>query len=135
MSVELYLSDSVRVAGLPLPAHSQPVEIETQQAVYHAGGGAVHAVKFGQTLYRISRTFEGLTEQQAENLLAFWELSGQASPEIKYRYTPAGGSTKSVACRLIEPPRVTQVHRDNWDATLVFEQELFPVADSEPNQQ
>lgn len=117
---------------LPFPAHSKTIETDPNQTAHKSAGGTTYTVKHGPTRYRVSRKWEALSDAEADALMAFFEASGGLFAEITYRYTPAGGSLKAVPCQIAEPPRLTEIHRDNWDAEVVFEQPTPPNRESDP---
>lgn len=118
---------------LPLPAHQQTIETEPNQTVHHAAGGSVQVYRHGPVRYRITRTFESLTETQSKNIADFFVSVGRSGGSIEYRYTPAAtGVAKAVPCRIIEAPQETKVMTGIRDVTLVFEQTTHPDRDSEP---
>ena len=121
------------LVSLPWPAHNQPVESIGNQSVNYTAGGQVVVYLMGRARFRITRTFEGLTEQRVKSLSRFWVQNGRAAGAISYQYTDrATGDTKSVPCRIIEDPRETKTMRDIWDVTLVFEQSTHPDVRSDP---
>lgn len=102
---------------LPNPAHNQPVETFGNQSVNYTQGNVAVIYRHGTARYRITRTFEGLSNSEAAALSAFYEAIGRSSGTLTYVGT---------SCRIIEEPRFTKVMKNIWDATLVFEQSTFP---------
>lgn len=125
--------DGIDSVSLPFPAHNQEFEPVANQSVHRSASGVRYVVKHGPTYYRITRTFEFLSDQEIDDFIAFWNAAGQAANDILYEYTPKGGSAKSVPCRIIEQPRIVKVHRDNWNLSLRFEQDTVPTRHSDPN--
>lgn len=116
---------------LPFPAHSQPMDLESNQTMHRSAGGTLYTVKHGPTRWRVTRVFESLKDSDMRRFNAFFRASGEIGSDIGYVYTPHGGVEVTVACHIVEKPGVQFVHRDNWDLTLVFEQDEMPRDESE----
>jgi hypothetical protein len=124
--------DGSNSAELPLPAHSKQIDTEDNESAHVTAGGITYTCKHGPTKYRITRKFELCTDAQALAVQQLFVLTGRGRT-ITYRYTPVGGVAKSVTCRITEPPKVTEVHRNNWEITITFEQDTIPNRLSDPN--
>lgn len=111
---------------LPFPAHNQAVELESNQTMHRSAGGTLYTVKHGPTRWRVTRVFEALTDSEMRRFRTFFRESGEVGGDIGYAYTPHGGSEASTACQIVEKPSIQLVHRDNWNLTLVFEQDGMP---------
>lgn len=120
--------------ALPFPAHSQPIEIEPNQKEFRTPSGKLFTAKIGPTIYRITRTFEALSEQEVADLFAFLEGVNFSYSKIRYCYTDVEtGEAIEVVCRIIEAPSERVVHIRNRDVTLKFEQYTHPDAVTETN--
>lgn len=118
--------------SLPWPAPQQPIEIEPNQPEYRAPSGAIWTVQVGPPIYRITRTFESLTEAEVAALFAFLEGVGFAINEIAYCYHDRVTDTDvAVPCRIFEPPSEAISQTQSHDVSLVFEQFTHPDAVTE----
>lgn len=127
MAVWLYQSESLYVAELPHPAHDQDIEPVANETIARSAGGTAIVDKHGPTRYRVTRTFEGLTDAQVKQVIDFWNALPGAAQELLYQFDVHGAGTREVACRIVEPPQIEKVCKNNWDVTLVFEQTARPT--------
>jgi hypothetical protein len=117
---------------LPYPAHDQNVEIVTNQREYNSPSGKLFTVTVNAEFYRITRTFEMLSESQASALFAFLETANFFMSRIRFCYVDSvSGATREVACRLCRPPSEVKRMTNFRDVTLVFEQYTHPDAVTE----
>jgi len=133
MSVTCQLDyDGTYNVTLPLPAHSKTIDIQDHEDAHETGGGDRYTVKHGPTRYVVEKKFETLTDTQAKSLMTLFNQIGRGT-RFYYKYTPHGGVAKSVSVWFEEPPKITENHRDNWDASIRFRQTTIPNRESDAN--
>jgi hypothetical protein len=135
MGVTLYYpstGEPTHSVALPNAAHNQPVAIGIHQAIGRTASGVSFVQPHGGTFYRITRTFESLTETESKSLLDFLETIVFAGREIRYSYVDArNGETRNAFCRVVYPTKETKIARSVRDISLVFEQFIHPDHDGD----
>ncbi len=112
---------------LPYPAHNATVECNPNQAVGRTASGMPFVQPHGGNHYRITRTFESLTETQAKELVDFLKTVRYGGGEVRYSYRDVhAGADRDVFCRIVYPTRETKLMRNIRDFALVFEQVGHP---------
>lgn len=124
--------EPTNTVSLPFPAHNQPIGWYSGQSLYRSPAGTPYTVDHTSKWFQVERTFESLTEQQAEDLVAFFETINYSQGQFLYQYTDSqSGDTLSVKTLLLEPPKETKLHRNLRDITLVMATDQHPDAISD----
>jgi hypothetical protein len=130
VGVTLYYPSTGTVTAsvtLPYPAHNAAVECGTNQFIGRTASGMPFVHPHGGNHYRVTRTFESLTETQAKELVAFLRAIRFGGNEIRYSYRDVHASAdRNVFCRIVYPTRESKFMRNMRDFAIVFEQVGHP---------
>ena len=118
--------------SLPFPAHVQAVEFGRNQTVGRTPSGTPYVASHGEPWYRVTRTFESLSEEIVNDVVDLLSLVNYTAGELAYEYVDAStGSTVSVPCRVVGDPSGVKQFRGVRDIALVFEQRVHPDHESD----
>lgn len=124
---------STATLTLPWPVPNSQIEPDPNQSLHRTPAGVPYTVTHGEHWFRVTRVFESLSEQQAKDLVDFWETIGNQAGEILYRYTDReSGELRNVFCHIVALQEVKQV-RNLRDFTVTFEQDVHPDPTSDEN--
>ncbi len=99
----------VTTLNMPWPAGNSAVKPILAQTLHRTAANTLYAVKHAPSRYQITRKFEGLSDQEVSDFVAFFEAIGGLACEFKYRYKPHGdASYREVNCAIVEPPEATK---------------------------
>jgi len=126
--IKLYQS-RVGLVELPSAALNSPLELLVSQKVYRAVGGSLWVVTAGSTRFRLTRKFEGLLDEEINDIMSWFEELPWQVETFEFRQSQPGTETLAVfdGVRIIGPPKATKHSYNNWDLTLVLGFNVLPV--------
>ena len=113
-----FQKDSASVV-LPGPIPGAEVRETKRQVVGRSAGGTLYAYDKGVVAYEVSLAFESLTDDEKDDLVAFFhdEADGVCNT---FTYTDSRGT--SFTARFLRPDlSIEKVAQDVWDVALVLE--------------
>ena len=125
MAVKFTSADPVASVDLPSPSIGSTGDVNLNQSLHRSVAGDVFTFQHGPPRFQQDLTFDGLSEEEHANMIAFFRAIGWQAREFLYEFTdPRDSQAKSFTVRLLGQPKNKRTSINNNNVTLRLESDV-----------